>query len=147
MINIVDALLGEHAVLYVLFDQFEEQVAQASSVADVQHAAAPLSAVLLSHAKIEDELVFPALEKAIGPGGPLTVMREEHDEIDATLARIGRAVDVESAIAEARTALDAARDHFAKEERALFGMVRDAVADDDLLRLGDQWANLRKIWL
>jgi len=146
-INLLDALLGEHAVLYRLFNELEQRLDAGIGLAGVQAAIAPVSAALLSHAQIEDEMLFPALEERIGPEGPLAVMRAEHHEIDGLLARIGRSGDPGSAVADLVAAIELARDHFLKEERVLFAMARQAIGDAELCRLGGQWAELRGVTL
>ncbi|HTM22005.1 MAG TPA: hemerythrin domain-containing protein, partial [Kofleriaceae bacterium] len=75
--NLIDALLGEHAVLYLLFDDLEDRV-DSASVEEVRAATGPVAVALLAHAGVEDELLFPALEQAMGDPGPLQVMRAEH---------------------------------------------------------------------
>ncbi len=89
------------------------------------------------HARKEDEVLFPAVERMLGPdGGPTAVMRLEHDDVHANsqrlralLANNGRATD----IAETAEAILALLDsHFEKEEQMLFPMI-EAMLDDATL--------------
>lgn len=143
--QITQALLGEHGVLHALFDHVEAGIAGMETLADVQREAATLVATLGSHANIENELLFPALEPLLGPGGPLPVMREEHDEIEATLDDVVNATARDAALTQLRYAIQIARDHFAKEEQVLFGMAQQMLAADELDRLGAMWADARNV--
>ncbi len=143
--KLTDALLGEHGVLYALFDRIEAVAATAESVAQIHEAAAVLGALVLSHAKLEDELLFPALETHLGTTGPLAIMRAEHDEIEHALGRIEEARDIADGTACVASALDLVRDHFQKEEEVLFSVARQALDDETQLRLGTAWAEARHV--
>ena len=80
--KLTDALLGEHAVLYDLFEYLNEMIANNGSLQEAQRAVSILERVLASHARIEEDLLFPALEPQLGPMGPLAVMRSEHQSIE-----------------------------------------------------------------
>ena len=143
--KLTDALLGEHGVLYVLFDRIEAVAASAASVAQIHEAAAVLSAVILSHANLEEELLFPALETHLGTTGPLAIMRAEHDEIEHALGQIEEAQDLDDGTDCVTSALSLVRDHFQKEEEVLFSVARQALDDETLLRLGKAWAVARRV--
>ncbi len=105
-----------------------------------------LTAALATHAHLEDELLFVALEAHMNPeSGPLAVMRMEHNEIEGSLIRLQEVGD----LAEAKTlllhALQTARAHFAKEEQVLFPMAGQLLEANKLIQLGKQWAGLRKV--
>lgn len=141
--QITQALLGEHGVLYALFEHVEAGLPKMATLAEVQRAGATLAATLGSHARIENEILFPALEPQLGPGGPLPVMREEHDEIEAALEDVVNATGLDAALGQLRHALQIARDHFAKEEQVLFAMANEVLAADELDRLGAIWMETR----
>lgn len=143
--NIIDALLGEHAVFYAMFDQIESAPLQREPLAALAVRAAQLEAALSSHARLEEELLFSRLEQAIGPHGPLAVMRAEHEEIEAGLATFGDIAEQGDAVGRLRDVIVTARDHFAKEEQALYMMARVHLDDGDLERLGAQWAAMRQV--
>ena len=143
--QITQALLGEHGVLYALFEYVEKNLAGMKTLAEVQCAGAALSATLGSHARIENEILFPSLEPQSGPGGPLPVMREEHDEIEGALEDVANAASRDAAADQLRYALQIARDHFAKEEQVLFAMARQMLDDAELDRMGALWAEARKV--
>jgi len=94
--TITEALLGEHGVIYQLLAHLTSRPFDSAEEARIQ--AAELAAGLATHARIEDDLLFVALEVELGPnGGPLAVMREEHAEVEATLERLTQVDDVHEA--------------------------------------------------
>ncbi len=145
--DITDALLGEHAVLYSLFSRLEQDLSGSLSVDEIRVAVSLLEASLISHAQLENELLFSELEKHMGPGGPVAVMRAEHDEIDHALAVAVQAADAAAAARHLLDALSIARQHFAKEERVLFGLARQALGEAELARLGAAWSERRKVFI
>ena len=143
--KITDALLGEHGVIYAVFDHLERELPNLETLGDVQRAGSMLKDVLGSHAGIENDLLFPALDPHLGPAGPLTVMRGEREEFEGTLGRIAAATTREDAAAGIRHIIEVARDHFAKEERILFGMAQQALAADELEQLAERWSDVRRV--
>lgn len=118
---------------------------------------------LLRHARKEDEVLFPALEAALGgDGGPTAVMREEHRVIHERAALFRetlRQIQVleHPAIAAGGAALRhlahrgaGAREllgigeeivrtvdlHFAKEEEILFPMAREILSAPEMAEVG-----------
>ena len=144
-VNLTDALLGEHGVFYALFDQIEAVTATATSVVQIQDATVVLSAVVLSHANLEEELLFPALETHMGTTGPLAVMRTEHDEIEHALRRIEEARDLDDGADCVARALSIVRNHFQKEEEVLFSIARQTLDEETQIQLGKAWAKARGV--
>ncbi len=81
----------------------------------------------------EEDLLFPALERAGMPAtpGPLAVMRYEHDQGRALVAAMaehvegamqGEATHLYGLIQAGESFLELLRNHIAKEDRVLFGM-------------------------
>lgn len=145
--KLTHALLGEHAIFYALFDHVERQLDGSAELAALQASGTALAEALISHAKLEDELLFPALDGSPAGDGPVPVMRAEHAEIDSLCADLPRATDAEDAAALLGEVIGLAREHFAKEEQVLFPMVERFVADDELERLTNSWARLRGVTL
>jgi hemerythrin-like domain-containing protein len=140
--RLTDALLGEHAVIYPLLDQLER--APITSAGEARAQASLLAAGLASHAQIEDQLLFAHLEAEIGAeAGPLAVMRREHDEIEGALANLERVESTGEARRLATYLVGVARQHFAKEEQVLFPMAEEILGQDELERLGAEWARRR----
>ncbi|MDP6954023.1 MAG: hemerythrin domain-containing protein [Alphaproteobacteria bacterium] len=143
--ELTDALLGEHAVIYELFDQLRETVRNSNDIADIRRACATVEKVILSHARIEDELLFPSLEPHLGPMGPLAVMRAEHQEIDESLEALRSETDVAALKGAIGQFLALAAGHFQKEEMVLFGMTRQCLDESKLQELGQEWGTRRSV--
>ena len=144
--KITDALLGEHAVFYAQFGALEQRVPAARTLEEVQALAALLESGLVSHARLENEILFPALEPALGKAsGPLAVMHLEHEEIEGGLSRAREAATLETAKREFLHAIEAARVHFAKEERILFPMAAQLLDESTQDRLAAQWSERRNV--
>ena len=124
-----------------------------------------LATQLLTHARKEDDALFPAVEAVLGAGvGPSAVMREEHHEIHTEAARFRatlrelneiehpaivagsatlRRLSESSADAAqlARTAAEVLRLldlHFEKEEQVLFPMCRELLDAPTLTRVAQE---------
>jgi hypothetical protein len=145
--KLTDALLGEHGVLYALFDHIEATLADAKALAEVQRTAEILGAALAGHAAIEDDILFPALDQTIGPDGPLAVMRHEHEEVHRMFGEIAAGGELAEAATLVRSLIDLAREHFAKEEQVLFTMSQQALGDDKLEELGHGWSKARRVYI
>jgi hemerythrin-like domain-containing protein len=146
-VKITDALLGEHGALYAQFDRLEEELPHTTSAAEVREQAALLGAALVSHAKLEDELVFSRMLAAGGDAGLLSAMGEEHEQIADRLGRAQGTNDVELARTELLEAVSMARDHFAKEERLAFPLAESLLGDEALTALGASWAAHRAVFV
>ena len=145
--KMTDALLGEHGAFYAQFDRLEHDLPHAAGAGEVREQAALLAAALVSHAKLEDEVLFNRMREAGGDPGLLTMMEDEHLRIAALLSRAQVASGMEEARAALLEAVALARDHFAKEERVAFPMA-EAVMDNDVLEaLGTAWADRRAVFL
>jgi hemerythrin-like domain-containing protein len=143
--KIIEAFLGEHGTFYAQLDHLEQVIPAAETLAQVQSLSALLTAALATHAHLEDELLFTALDPYLAPMGPLSVMRLEHDEIESILVRVQEVQDLTEARRLILNAVQIARSHFAKEEQVLFPMAQQALSGEDLTRLGKQWAERRGV--
>lgn len=144
--KITDALCGEHAVLYTLFDHLEQTLKNnyqaAPALSDI------FTAAIVSHAHLEDELLFTALEPHLGHMGPLQVMRMEHSEIEHLLeVLLPQAKDADDVARLLLQTINIARMHFNKEEQVLFVMAHHVLGPDGLAQLGHQWAERRGVIL
>ena len=145
--KLTDALLGEHGVIYALFNRLEQAFPELKTGEEARQMAATLAAALASHAAIENEFLFPALEPHLGPAGPLAVMRQEHEEIESALQAATTAAAPAAAVESLQHVLAVARDHFSKEERVLFRMAQQTLGDEGLLQLGQRWAERRRVFV
>jgi hemerythrin-like domain-containing protein len=140
---ITDALFGEHGAIYRLLDHLTS--AQFATAEEARLQAAELNASLAPHAHIEDELLFVAMEGPLGPnGGPIAVMRMEHDEVEGTLDRLMQVEDVDEARTLVAHLAKVAGDHFTKEEEVLFPMAEQLLDEAELRSLGEQWVERRR---
>lgn len=144
--RITDVLLGEHGVFYAQFDYLERTVPGALSLPQVQAQAAMLAAALLPHAKVEDDILFAAVEQRLGEqAGPTTAMRSDHHYIESALERAAQAHSLSEAQEGLLRAIDIARDHFWKEEQIVFQLADNELGEDALNDLGAQWAAQRGV--
>lgn len=144
--KITDALCGEHAVLYSMFDYLEQTLKDNPQTAPAL--SAMFTAAVVSHAHLEDELLFNALEPHMGGMGPLQMMRLEHSEIEHLLeVLLPQAKDADDTARLMLQAIKIARLHFNKEEQVLFVMAQHVLGADGLAHLGHQWAERRSVIL
>ena len=140
-----DALLGEHAVFYAIFDHVEQAVLSVRAAREVNSIAALLSSVLVPHAKLENDYLFASLDPYLGSPGPLAVMRQEHEEIERALAELSKIQDLGRLKSRLLHVLRSVRDHFKKEELVLFPMAEQRLGADVLDELGARWADARRV--
>ncbi len=145
--KMTDALLGEHGAFYAQFDRLEEEIPRTATAAEVGEQAALLAAALVSHAKLEDELLFDRMAAAGVDHGLMTSMLDEHQQIADRLARAQGTGDLERGRMELLEAVALARDHFAKEERLAFPLAESRLGAAALEDLGREWARRRDVWL
>ena len=142
---ITEALVGEHAVLYTLFDHIEATLPIAT-LDELQAQGRMLAAALVSHARLEDDVLFAALEPHLGrAAGPLTAMRSEHSAIEEALERLPELSGPATARDLLSKLIATARDHFAKEERILFPMAMMTLGPGALAAQGHEWAGRRRV--
>ncbi len=144
MVTITDGLLGEHAVFYAIFEHLEQEAPGMEPDA-LAAGGRVLASALISHAKLENECLFALLEELMGPGGPVAVMRQEHDEIEEGLLNLAGAGDAAAMRNQLLGAIALAREHFAKEEQVLFPMAAQMLGADKLRQLGATWAARRGV--
>lgn len=146
--KITDAFLGEHGVFYAQFDRLEEALPTETRIAVLRGHASLLAAGLEPHARLEDELLFAAMEKKAGTGvGPASTLRNEHEEIEGALRMVAAATDPARAREALLDAIHLARAHFLKEEQVAFPMAEEVLGAEDLRRLGGEWARARGVVL
>lgn len=145
--KMTDALLGEHGAFYAQFDRLEQELPRTAGAGEVREQAALLAAALISHARLEDEMLFHRVLEAGGDAGLLVVMEDEHRRIAALLSKAQVALDLEEARTALLEAVALARAHFAKEERAAFPMAEAVLDHDVLIALGTAWAERRAVFV
>ncbi len=143
--KLTNALLGEHAVIYELFDYVRDTILNSDDIRDIRGAVAVVERLLVSHARIEEDLLFSRLEPHLGQMGPLAMMRDEHRAIDELLEAARRETDIAALKSAIGELLDLAHDHFQKDETVVFPMARQCLDEATLTDLGDQWAASRSV--
>lgn len=154
--DIVDGLLGEHAVFYHLFDVIETRLDGAAGGgpgpdpdADpgpegVRALGEVLAALLKRHAQLEEELLFERVEQALGGRAPLDPLRNQHDDIETTLgAALARSGEETAWML--REAIAVCMDHFMQEETQVFPIARDVLDEAALREIGAAWAKAREV--
>ena len=145
--RITDALLGEHGAFYAQFDRLEETLPHTTSAAEVREQAALLAAALVTHAKLEDTLLFDRMRAAGADEGLLSTMESEHATIAGLLTRAQGSQDAAVAREDLLEAVALAREHFAKEERLAFPLADSALGPVVLTELGARWSERRDVFL
>jgi iron-sulfur cluster repair protein YtfE (RIC family) len=146
-VRITDALLGEHGAFYAQFDRLEETLPHTTSAAEVREQAALLAAALVTHAKLEDALLFDRMRSAGVDEGLLDTMEAEHTEIAGLLTRAQGSNDAVAARESLLDAVARAREHFSKEERLAFPLAERALGHRVLTELGVGWSGRRDVFL
>ncbi|MDP6345227.1 MAG: hemerythrin domain-containing protein [Alphaproteobacteria bacterium] len=146
--KLTDALLGEHGAFHALFDQIEALASMEAATTQIQGAMTVLAAMVNSHATLEEDLLFPALEQHWGrEDDRLAVMRAEHEALERLLGELEEVTDLHQAVELVEAALELARDHFRKEEMMLFPLADELLDPVALNELGAAWAAARQVTL
>ena len=141
--KITDVLRAEHAVFHNLFDHIEATVPRLRTLAEVKALASVVEKVHAPHAKTEDDLFMEPLEHCFDQIGQQETFHEEHELIEAELAKAQKARDVKSAKKILLGAIATSRDHFDKEERIVFPLAERILKARTLSELGEAWLRRR----
>ena len=143
--NIVDMLLGEHAVLLSAY-AYLEKLCASGELKEILEAVRATEALMAQHAVFEDELLFDELPlQSGGVEDALKAMRREHDSLPEVFAAIYDAPN----LADARRALgrliEFSREHFSLEEHCMFPLAAKMLGPERLEELGKSWARRRQL--
>ncbi|MBI5396123.1 MAG: hemerythrin domain-containing protein [Verrucomicrobia bacterium] len=143
MIRITEALVAEHSVFCVVFDQIERALPALKTVEQVTTMARLVEGLLTHHGKSEQDLAYVALDHVLANKGEIDRLYEDHREQDERLQAVRKA----ETAAEARRLLMAAmthsREHFRYEEENVFPLIERTLQRETLVRLGDVWREKR----
>lgn len=160
--TVLEGLLGEHAILQSLIAQLASDLVTPTDEPRLKARVSLLEPALLSHARLEEELLLQPLDDLLAAQGPVEVIRAEHQDIDSLLRTLldhdhreveqgFRKVLHAPGLSETQAALSdlvaLVADHFSKEERILFPLAKATLAGRELRRLGSEWAQRRGIHL
>ena len=133
--NMIEVLQVEHGFLAKMMDLIEEHAASSPRANPPVEVCRMAMDLLASHARMEDDLLFTALEPHVGAYGPLILVdhRNDHREILQNFEAASKMGEgsVEKSLAAARFT----RAHFDKEEKVLFTLARRALGKDELEEL------------
>ncbi len=142
--KITDAFIAEHAELYAQFDHLEETIpGDARTLSDVKIPGSALAAELAEHAQLEEELLFDALEAALGSDEALMKVRDDHQRIEQLMQDMLNHLENIQRLGHARRillqAIKVARAHFSREETETFPLAEEILGDAKLIQLGAEW--------
>lgn len=131
--TISEAMHDDHRHCDELFARAEERVA-AGDFAGGTQAFTEFASALERHLKLEEEVLFPALEeKTGGPIGPTQMMRHEHEQMRQALASMREGLTAQNGqafLGQSETMLILLQQHNFKEENILYPMMDRALGAD-----------------
>jgi len=143
--KITDVLRAEHAVFHNLFDHIEAVLPRTRTAAEVKSLATVAQTLLAPHTKTEDDLFMDPLEHCFDQIGQQETFHDEHELIEAELAKVHKARTLKSARAILLGAVTASRKHFDKEERIVFPLAERILKAKTLSELGETWLRRREV--
>lgn len=142
--KVTEAIAVEHVTLLRVFDQVERVLPGLRSAAEVGTMATILEGLLGTHAQLEVDLAFVALDHALHHKWRLTTLHQDHKEMDERLCQVHQAATCGRARQLLRGAMRASREHFCHEERDLIPVVERALGLCALTALGEAFKNASK---
>jgi iron-sulfur cluster repair protein YtfE (RIC family) len=136
-VKVTEAIALEHATLLKVFDEVERILPGLGSAAEAVRLATMVERLLGTHAELETDFAFVALDHVLRDEGHLATLHQEHRELDGRLRRVHEATSCEEACGLLRAGLGDARTHFLREERELFPVLERALGQGALVILGE----------
>lgn len=143
--KITDAFIAEHAVLYAQLDHLEDAIPAARTAGEIKAMAGLMEAALRSHAHLEDELLFNALQVGLEQLGKLEKVQHEHDAICHGLEQVRAARTRQEAQRRLLNVVRLTRKEFDLEDRILFRLADEQMNGETLQKLGRAWARQRAV--
>lgn len=140
-------LMREHGVLNRALLVYEAWLARDSAPAQVLNGTADLIRRFVEgyHEKIEEQQVFPRLEKAGTLAGLTRILRAQHEAGRQLTAQIlAAAGDRAKAEAPIRSFIRMYRPHEAREDTVLFPAFHEVVGEKEYDRLGDRFEEIER---
>lgn len=137
--TIIEALVVEHRVFLMFFEQIERALPGVKTVDEVALMCRLLEAPLHNHGGAETDLAYIALDHILHQQNRLNRLHHDHQEIDGLLKEVEGIKDLQQARSRLKAALDACRAHFSEEERTVFPRIEKALQHETLLILGRVW--------
>jgi hemerythrin-like domain-containing protein len=142
--NITDILRAEHTVFHHLFDHIETIAPRLKTLGEVKSMAVLVDKVMAPHSKTEDDLFIEPLEHCFEQIGQRETFHHEHELIEETLAKVGKARELKTAKKLLISVITASRKHFDKEERIVFPLAERVLNAKTLADLGSEWVKRRE---
>lgn len=144
--RITQSLRGEHGAINALLDFIELRATDATSE-QLGLLADALSAVLLSHAAIEDGFLRPAILPFLPPPPGEPDAPTDHQVIAELLRKARQAADADTRRRLLSKTLEQTRKHFTKEETIVFPLAEREVSVEEQRSLATAWAARRQVAL
>jgi hemerythrin-like domain-containing protein len=142
--KITDILRAEHTVFHHLFDHIEKTAPRLKTLGEVKSLAVLVDKVMAPHSETEDELFIEPLEHCFEQIGQRETFHHEHELIEQTFTKVGKARDLKTAKKLLIGAITASRKHFDKEERIVFPLAERVLNAKTLADLGGEWMKRRE---
>jgi hemerythrin-like domain-containing protein len=142
--KITDILRAEHTVFHHLFDHIEASAPRLKTLAEVKSLALLMDKVMSPHSQTEDELFIGPLEHCFEQIGHRETFHQEHELIEETLVKVGKARTLKDGKRLLLDVIAASRKHFDKEERIVFPMAERVLKVKTLSDLGHEWMKRRE---
>ena len=137
--KITEALVAEHTIFCIVFEQIERVLPSTSTQLEVQTLAGIVENLLKGHAERETSLAYLALDHALAQKGKLERLYEDHHELDQRLKAVGAARTCAEGRRLLKAAIDSSREHFQMEEKSYFPLMEKVLQRETLERLGGFW--------
>ena len=123
-----------------MIDRVEQLTGEAKELPELRAAASLLERAVVTHARLEEELLLAALEEKGHVGGPMAIMRAEHEEIHEMVAALPGFTTLGEVKDGLTSLLEVLRNHFRNEEAFLFPLSEGLLGEATLSELGARWA-------
>lgn len=140
----LDELTTDHRNAERLFQQFETAT-ETGRGDDAEQALAEIVRELSVHAAVEEQLLYPAMRRAL-PDGDSAVEEAlaEHQQVKEVLARLdGADADDPAVVSEVRSLVLAVRSHVTEEEGRLFPELRKSISPQAFTEMHEQLGKVR----
>ncbi len=142
--TITQVLRGEHGAIKPLLDFIEGRL-EGATAAELAIQAEMLSATLLTHASIEDQLLRPEIVDNLPAPDPGGDTRTDHEVIADLLVEVSETPERMARRRLLRDAVAATRKHLRKEEAQIFPLSERVLSLDKQQALGSAWACRRNV--
>jgi hemerythrin-like domain-containing protein len=139
--NLIDALLGEHGAVRCQLEHLRKSL-QGMPLDILKAEFGVVAAVLETHAKLEDDLIFKGLQSKLD--FPDTI-HHEHEVIHDLVSRVMEQKDASDARRLLVRVMEAVERHFEKEEKVLFPAAVRTLDAARLTQAATLWAERRRV--